>query len=39
MKLIVGGAILIVALLLFGVFWRKGWKTKPKWGPGDPKDG
>jgi hypothetical protein len=34
-KVIVGAAIVIVALLLFGMFRRKGWKTKPKWGPDD----
>jgi hypothetical protein len=29
MKFIVGAAIVIFGLLVFGVFRRKGWKIKP----------
>ena len=28
MKVIVGAAIVIFGLLVFGVFWRRGWKKK-----------
>ena len=33
MKVIVGAAIVIFALLVFGVFRRKGWKQKRHAGP------